>query len=96
MRKWIVTISAHGWEDDIDILQFISDTPVSDAEEARLIFNMEYANKEEEELPRDRQLIFPSPFSYNKILGIEKDEDGDYNENDGSRSVYIEIEEIRG
>lgn len=94
MKKWIISVTVHGWEDDIDCLVFISDRFLT-KDEIQIEYNTRFAGKNIGELAETGEVFFPlSTNDDENVLGIEKGEDGYYHEMDGGRSAWFRIEEI--
>lgn len=94
MKRWLISVTAHGWEDDIDSLVFVSDRLLSNSE-VHMEFNSRFAGKKKIELEESGNAFFPIWSDEDEVVsGIEVDEDGFLNEQDSHRSVWIREEEI--
>lgn len=94
MKRWLISVTAHGWEDDIDCLVFVSDIPLSDSE-VHMEFNSRFAGEKKVELEESGEAFFPIWSHEDEVVsGIEVDEDGFFHEQGSNRSVWIREEEV--
>lgn len=89
---WVATITVHGWEDDISMLQMVFPNRLTEFE-AMEIFNYNYAGKKRSEIEH-KNVLFPLPFSYDPIGRLYNNEDGELCEEGNHRGAYIEIKEV--
>lgn len=95
MKRWLISVTAHGWEDDIDSLVFVSDRSLSTFE-IHMEFNSRFAGKKKADLEESGDAFFPIWGAHEDevVSGIEVDEDGFFKEQDSNRSVWIREEEM--
>ena len=94
MKRWLISVTAHGWEDDIDSLVFVSDRLLSDSE-VHMEFNSRFAGKKKVELEESGNAFFPIWSDEDDVVsGIEVDEDGFFKEQNSNRSVWVREEEV--
>lgn len=89
---WLVTVTVHGFEDDISMLQFTATNEMTEYE-AREWFNERYAGKKRSEIV-GKNVVFPLPIAYDPIGKLYEDEDGDLCEEDSHRGAYITVQEV--
>lgn len=87
---WLVTVTVHGFDDDISMLQFTATNKMTEYE-AREWFNERYARKGRSEIT-DRNVIFPLPIAYDPIGKLYENEDGDLCEEDSHRGARIRVQ----
>jgi len=89
---WVATITVHGWEDDISMIQIVSPNQMTEYE-AMTLFNTFYAGKKRADI-HEKNVMFPLPFAYDPIGELYKDEDGELCEKDSHRGAWIEVKEV--
>lgn len=96
MNIWVATVTVHGFDDDISMLQFFSTKEITEKQAIRL-FNDRYAGKARSGI-HDKNVVFPLPFAYDSIGLVYEDPEetepgllyelGDY------RGAYVKINKV--